>query len=32
LDRDILLVPSDQIEKARVCVTIKSGETLYSNL
>jgi len=32
LDRDILLVPSDQIEKARVRVTIKSGETLYSNL
>lgn len=32
LDKDILSVPSDEIEKVNVCVTIKSGEILFSNL
>lgn len=32
LDKDIFSVPTDQIEKVKVCVTIKSGEILYSNL
>lgn len=32
LDKDILSVPTDQIEKIKVCVTIKSGEILFNNL
>lgn len=32
LDKDILSVPSNKIEKTNICVTIKSGEILYSNL
>lgn len=32
LDQDILLTPPNQIEKIKVCVTIKSGEILFNNL
>jgi len=32
LDKDILSVPLDEIEKIKVCVTIKSGEILFNNL
>jgi len=32
LDSDILSVPSDQIEKIKVLVTIKSGEIMFNNL
>lgn len=32
LDKDILSVLLDEIEKVNVCVTIKSGEILYNNL
>lgn len=32
LDRDILSAPLNQIEKIKVCVTIKSGEILFNNL
>ena len=32
LDKDILLVEPEQIEKINVCVTIKSGEILYNSL
>lgn len=32
LDEDILSVPLDEIEKIKVCVTIKSGEILFNNL
>lgn len=32
LDKDILSVPSNEIDKIKVCVTIKSGEILFNNL
>jgi len=32
LDEDILSVPLNEIEKIKVCVTIKSGEILFNNL
>lgn len=32
LDDDIFSVPTDQIDKIKVCVTIKSGEILFNNL
>ncbi|MEA4987949.1 MAG: amidohydrolase [Anaerovorax sp.] len=32
LDNDIFSVPTDQIDKIKVCVTIKSGEILFNNL
>ncbi|WP_313345810.1 amidohydrolase [Sedimentibacter sp.] len=32
LDQDILSVPLNQIDKIKVCTTIKSGEILYNNL
>jgi predicted amidohydrolase YtcJ len=32
LDKDILSVPLNQIERIKVCVTIKSGEILFNNL
>jgi len=32
LDQDVLSTPLNQIEKIKVCVTIKSGEILFNNL
>lgn len=32
LDNDILSVPLDQLDKIKVCTTIKSGEILFNNL